>query len=288
MIGKKKNEEYDVEDINGVSNSNDIKGMSPMMCIIIITIGCILFIGIVATIKNARVVRKSEQKANNQRKVVQQEDVTRNTGSNRGNSTRVGGSRGNSNEDTQVNVNKNTNKSSNENSKNKTGDGDNEGKNSNDVQVDSNTKGTSDKDTSNTEEVDKFKVNSNTNNNGSDTQETGSDSVEPVNGSNADTQETDSDSIEPVESSVVLRVDEPKLGELKTTAGMVSNKGVLKIENSYCYCINFIVPTNSGGYGEVVYYCPKSTYDKVTVGSTLNIDFQYDESGSISVESIHN
>lgn len=98
---------------------------------------------------------------------------------------------------------------------------------------------------------------------------------------------------ESVESDVVVEenkslveVELPELGETLETSVIVAGKGVYKLEGMlYVYSLNLIFP-NGEGYDIVKYLCSKKTYDAVSQGETVNVSYQLDESGTISISSI--
>lgn len=83
-------------------------------------------------------------------------------------------------------------------------------------------------------------------------------------------------------------VSEPQLSEAITTTAVVSSKSIfLSKEGSYVYQVDFLVITDEeGNYSTLSYYCPKTTYDALAQGDSVNVEYQTDSTGNISVSSV--
>ena len=83
-------------------------------------------------------------------------------------------------------------------------------------------------------------------------------------------------------------VSEPQLSEAITTTAVVSSKSIfLSKEGSYVYQVDFLVITDEeGNYITLSYYCPKTTYDALAQGDSVNVEYQTDSTGNISVSSV--
>jgi hypothetical protein len=83
-----------------------------------------------------------------------------------------------------------------------------------------------------------------------------------------------------------IEIGEPVLGESITVNALVSSKKSYLVDGkSYAYSIGVLLP-NEDGYDIVNYYCPKKTYDAISSGESIKVDYQIDESGKVSINSI--
>lgn len=83
-----------------------------------------------------------------------------------------------------------------------------------------------------------------------------------------------------------IEIGEPVLGESITVNALVSSKKSYLVDGkSYAYSIGVLLP-NEDGYDIVNYYCPKKTYDAISSGESIKVDYQVDESGKVSINSI--
>lgn len=114
---------------------------------------------------------------------------------------------------------------------------------------------------------------------------TAEEKVEPsTNSENAEVGNIDTNNIG--SADLFMEVDEPSLGSSSTIDALVSGKKSYLVENkSYAYSISIIIP-NEGKYNIVDYYCPKKTYDAVSTGESIKVEYQLDDSGNISISSI--
>lgn len=104
-------------------------------------------------------------------------------------------------------------------------------------------------------------------------------SVNKMEGSNnGGTSESKNPSIE--------KVDEPILKGSNEIEALVSGKNSYMLDGvSYVYSISIIFPKD-GEYDIVNYFCPKKTYDAVSSGESIKLDYQMDEEGRVSINSI--
>ena len=87
-------------------------------------------------------------------------------------------------------------------------------------------------------------------------------------------------------SESLFKVDEPVLGESSETSSLVSGKNVYRVGGTYyTYSLSLIIPDGEE-YTIVKYFCSKRIYDEVSMGETINVIYQRDESGVISITSI--
>lgn len=86
--------------------------------------------------------------------------------------------------------------------------------------------------------------------------------------------------------SGLVEIEEPSLGEVQEINALVSGKSVYKNSDvSYAYSINLILPLEDGNT-EVTYYCSKRTYDGVSNGDTLRVEYQLGDKGMISINTV--
>lgn len=87
--------------------------------------------------------------------------------------------------------------------------------------------------------------------------------------------------------SDVSKVSMPDLSEPKTASAMVSSKSVLRIDSSsFAYCVNLMILVGEDDYRDVRYFCPKKTYDGVSEGDTLSVEYQTDSDGVVSISTV--
>lgn len=77
----------------------------------------------------------------------------------------------------------------------------------------------------------------------------------------------------------------PALGSEIPSKGIVLSKHVYSYEGSYVYGINISVLIGDNTK-TVQYFCPKGTYDALSTTDTLNVVYQQDSSGTVSIASI--
>ena len=128
---------------------------------------------------------------------------------------------------------------------------------------------------------------SNTEKSGIDEEETPSvessrENVDSVNTSNSNGVSSNSTN----SNNSFIEIGEPVLGESITVNALVSSKKSYLVDGkSYAYSIGVLLP-NEDGYDIVNYYCPKKTYDAISSGESIKVDYQIDESGKVSINSI--
>lgn len=83
----------------------------------------------------------------------------------------------------------------------------------------------------------------------------------------------------------LVEVNDPALSEVVQAQGMVSGKKVYSIGTGYMYEIRVIMMVGENSIF-CSYYCPRKTYDALSIGDSLMVDYQTDSSGNISVSSI--
>jgi len=84
----------------------------------------------------------------------------------------------------------------------------------------------------------------------------------------------------------IEKVDEPVLKGINETEALVSGKSSYMLDGkSYVYSIKIILPQGEG-FDIIDYFCPKKTYDAVSSGESIKLDYQVDEEGRISINSI--
>lgn len=95
-----------------------------------------------------------------------------------------------------------------------------------------------------------------------------------------------SSAVSGVTDNTFIEIGEPVLGESITVNALVSSKKSYLVDGkSYAYSIGVLLP-NENGYEIVNYYCPKKTYDAVSSGESIKVDYQVDEKGKVSINSI--
>lgn len=151
---------------------------------------------------------------------------------------------------------------------------------------------TTEKENKDKEESEKVKEDSkntlsNTEKSGIDEEETPSvessrENVDSVNTSNSNGVSSNSTN----SNNSFIEIGEPVLGESITVNALVSSKKSYLVDGkSYAYSIGVLLP-NEDGYDIVNYYCPKKTYDAISSGESIKVDYQVDESGKVSINSI--
>lgn len=81
-------------------------------------------------------------------------------------------------------------------------------------------------------------------------------------------------------------VDSPILGSSIDTTGIVSGKTTYLIGTSYLYEVSIVVVTGNNESSICKYYCPKNTYDALSMGDSLNVTYQADSTGNSSISTI--
>lgn len=89
------------------------------------------------------------------------------------------------------------------------------------------------------------------------------------------------------ESSIKTVESVPNLGDSKTSSVLVSNKKIYEVGNkSYAYSIGLILPSENDDFNVITYFCSKKTFDGVSMGDSVNIEYQTDAQDVVSVTSI--
>ncbi len=89
-------------------------------------------------------------------------------------------------------------------------------------------------------------------------------------------------------SLIELQSVVPAMGSEVSSSGIVSGMSMFKYNNSYIYCINIVLVTGNDSKVECSYFCPKNTYSALGIGSSINVIYQMDSMGNISISSISN
>ena len=79
---------------------------------------------------------------------------------------------------------------------------------------------------------------------------------------------------------------EPALGAEVLGTGMVKGLYMYQIGNSYTYGVNLVIITGNDAYIECYYFCPRKTYSALAIGDSLQVTYQQDSMGNVSVVSI--
>lgn len=82
------------------------------------------------------------------------------------------------------------------------------------------------------------------------------------------------------------KVNEPVLSKGINTSGIVSGKSIYKVGNSYMYAISLVIVTGNENNSPCKYFCPKNTWDALSIGDTVKTTFQSDSQGNISINTI--
>lgn len=86
--------------------------------------------------------------------------------------------------------------------------------------------------------------------------------------------------------TVFAETDEPSLGGNNSVNALVSSKKSYLVDGkSYAYSLSIVLP-GKDNYNIVNYYCPKKTYDAISAGDTVKVDYQLDKNGAVSINFI--
>lgn len=88
-----------------------------------------------------------------------------------------------------------------------------------------------------------------------------------------------------VDNSGFSEVADPVLSETRTGYGMVVGKHIYKKSGSYIYGVTLSIIINERSV-TAEYFCPRRTYDELSSGDSLDIIYQVDSNGSVSIYSI--
>lgn len=80
-------------------------------------------------------------------------------------------------------------------------------------------------------------------------------------------------------------VAEPALSEEFSAYGMVIGKHIYKRNTSYVYGVNLSIVINDKSVS-AEYFCPRKTFDSLKSGDALNVVYQVDSNGCISIVTI--
>ena len=80
-------------------------------------------------------------------------------------------------------------------------------------------------------------------------------------------------------------VADPVMSTLRTDYGMVIGKSIYKKGNSYFYGVNISIVINESSV-LAEYFCPRKTYEELSSGDSLEVQYQVDSTGNISIYSI--
>jgi len=90
-----------------------------------------------------------------------------------------------------------------------------------------------------------------------------------------------------VNSNTLQKVDENVVLSNKLTAtGIVTSKSIYMKETAYLYEVGIVVVTGNGTSTVCKYYCPRNSYDAVSMGTSLSVTYQLDGNGNISINTI--
>lgn len=79
---------------------------------------------------------------------------------------------------------------------------------------------------------------------------------------------------------------EPSLGEALTTSAIVSGKKVHLVEDNYLYDVRLLFVVGNGDSRLCSYFCPRKTYDALSTGDTVTVEYQLDAEGNMSITTI--
>lgn len=83
----------------------------------------------------------------------------------------------------------------------------------------------------------------------------------------------------------VVEVASPELSGVDTDYGMVIGKHIYIKNGSYIYGVNISIVINESSV-MAEYFCPRKTYDSLKSGDSLEVKYQVDSNGNISIYSI--
>lgn len=92
--------------------------------------------------------------------------------------------------------------------------------------------------------------------------------------------------VSPEGTGGLVEVAIPSLTSVKSTSGMVSGKKVYKIEDSYVYEVSIITLTGTDTNVVCKYFCPKKSYDALSMGDSVKVQYQVDSNNGISIYSL--
>lgn len=86
--------------------------------------------------------------------------------------------------------------------------------------------------------------------------------------------------------NILIEVQEPALSDTMTVSGVVSGKSIYTINNNYLYEVRIILVMGNDQNVFCSYYCPRKTWDALSTGASLNVTYQVDSLGGISISTI--
>ena len=85
-----------------------------------------------------------------------------------------------------------------------------------------------------------------------------------------------------IEMSVV-----PAMGAEVKSSGIVKGIHMYKIGNSYVYGVEIVIVTSNDNSVSCQYFCPSKTYNQLSIGTALDVIYQMDSMGNVSIYSIN-
>lgn len=116
------------------------------------------------------------------------------------------------------------------------------------------------------------------------TSPSGSNKVNSEKGSKKDTSSGNADKNVSGDTGIV-EVDIPALGDAQQSKGIVVSKHSYLYHSSYVYGVSISVLVNENAQ-TVMYFCPKKTFDALNSTDAVNVVYQKDSAGLISIISI--
>lgn len=87
--------------------------------------------------------------------------------------------------------------------------------------------------------------------------------------------------------AILSEVGEPRLNQGIQSSAVVSSKSTfLSDSGSYVYEVDFLLLLEDDDYQTISYYCPKTTFDALEKGDSVNVEYQTDSTGNVSVSSV--
>ena len=88
-------------------------------------------------------------------------------------------------------------------------------------------------------------------------------------------------------NSGLIEVADPVLNPAVESSGMVLNKSIYLLDNSYLYEVEMLVLVGEdGNYADMKYYCPRNTFDALNIGDNIYVTYQMSSDGSYSISTI--
>ena len=86
--------------------------------------------------------------------------------------------------------------------------------------------------------------------------------------------------------STLKVADSAILGSAVDTTGIISGKTTYLMGTSYLYEVSIVVVTGNNESAICKYYCPKNTFDALSMGDSLSVTYQADSTGNTSISTI--